>query len=134
MQVFVAINRFRIAEGKEIDFEQRCARYLAFHHMPVHIAIVHLALTFLRQHRWANRESELQQMPGFKAFVMCRRDGMKADDGFNYQSTTVWQDRLSFENWTQSQQFASAHKDAKQGVRCTSMPALSAVPEARASV
>lgn len=67
--------------------------------------------------RWANRESELQQMPGFKAFLMCRRDGLKADDGFTYQSTTVWQDRLSFENWTQSQQFASAHKDVKPEVR-----------------
>lgn len=48
-------------------------------------------------------------MPGFKAFFLCRRDGLKADDGFNYQSATIWQDRAAFDNWAKSQQFAKAH-------------------------
>ena len=51
-------------------------------------------------------------MPGFKAFTMCRRDGKQADDGFNYQSVTIWQDRTSFENWTKSSEFGQAHRNA----------------------
>lgn len=65
--------------------------------------------------RWAQRESKLKQMPGFKAFTMCRRDGKQANDGYNYQSFTIWQDRTSFENWTKSQEFGQAHQNARQG-------------------
>ena len=48
-------------------------------------------------------------MPGFKAFTMLRRDAKAADDGYNYMSFTIWQDRLSFENWTKSQAFSKSH-------------------------
>lgn len=84
-ECFAVMNRFRVAEGREIDFEQR----------------------------WAQRESKLKEMDGFKAFFMLRRDGMKADDGFNYSSVTFWKDRASFESWTKSQQFAHAHGSGK---------------------
>jgi heme-degrading monooxygenase HmoA len=60
--------------------------------------------------RWAQRESNLQEMDGFRAFVMARRDDGKADDEFNYQSTTIWSCRAAFEAWTQSQQFAKSHQ------------------------
>ena len=59
--------------------------------------------------RWAQRESKLHEMDGFKAFFMCRRDAKDIDDGFNYQSTTIWRDRQAFADWTQSQQFQHAH-------------------------
>jgi heme-degrading monooxygenase HmoA len=56
-------------------------------------------------------------MPGFKAFMLCRRDGLKADDGFNYQSFSIWRDRLSFDNWRKSQQFKQVHGAGKPDVR-----------------
>ena len=52
-------------------------------------------------------------MDGFKSFFICRRDALKADDGYNYQSVTVWRDRAAFVNWAQSSQFAQAHAQAK---------------------
>jgi heme-degrading monooxygenase HmoA len=68
---FVAMNRFKVIEGKEAAFEKR----------------------------WAERESELKGTPGFVTFVFLRRDAVTADDGFNYSTYTVWENRGAFDNW-----------------------------------
>jgi heme-degrading monooxygenase HmoA len=72
-----------------------------------------LAVTWQLFFRWAQRESKLEDMDGFKAFIMARRDGDKAGDSFNYQSITIWRDRTAFEAWVQSQQFANTHGAGK---------------------
>jgi len=38
-------------------------------------------------------------VPGFVGFYLLRRDADKADDGYNYMSTSIWNSRQSFENW-----------------------------------
>jgi len=72
--VFVAMNRFSVEKGQEIAFEQR----------------------------WKNRESKLLEYPGFIFFNMLRRDATKADDGYNYISMTIWENKDSFQNWRSS--------------------------------
>jgi len=71
---FVAMNRFKVFEGKEAAFEKR----------------------------WADRESELKEYPGFVTFVFLRRDAVTPDDGFNYSTYTVWENRAAFDNWRAS--------------------------------
>ena len=82
--IFVAQNRFVVKTGKERDFEER----------------------------WASRESKLASVPGFLGFYMLRRDAAKADDNFNYISTSLWKDMDSFQAWQRSPEFASAHSKA----------------------
>jgi heme-degrading monooxygenase HmoA len=69
--VFAAMNRFKVLEGQEAAFEKR----------------------------WAERESELKDMPGFVTFLMLRRDAVNPDDGYNYSTYTVWENRAAFDNW-----------------------------------
>jgi len=85
-EVFVAMNRFSIEPEMAIPFEQR----------------------------WANRESKLKEMPGFRFFSMMRRDATQADDGYNYISLSIWEDKAAFENWRSSQNFAQAHGQGKK--------------------
>ncbi|MEM6680364.1 MAG: antibiotic biosynthesis monooxygenase [Pseudomonadota bacterium] len=82
--MFVAMNRFRVAKGKEDQFEEV----------------------------WRSRETRLEEMAGFKTFHLLR--GGEADDYTLYASHTIWSDRASFEAWTRSEQFRDAHKDAGQ--------------------
>ena len=81
--VFVAMNRFKVLPGKEAAFEKQ----------------------------WAERESELQQMPGFTTFLMLRRDAVSPDDGYNYSTYTAWEDRASFDNWRKTKK----HNTARDG-------------------
>ena len=69
--VFVAMNRFKVRPGKEAAFEKQ----------------------------WAERESELKEMPGFTTFLLLRRDAVTPDDGYNYSTYTVWENRAAFDNW-----------------------------------
>uniref|UniRef100_A0A7S3JSU2 ABM domain-containing protein n=1 Tax=Aureoumbra lagunensis TaxID=44058 RepID=A0A7S3JSU2_9STRA len=84
-ECFIAANRFAVREGAEEEFEER----------------------------WSKRDSQLNQLPGFKSFTMLRRDGSPANDkfgdDFNYMSFTVWADKDSFMNWRNSQSFKDAH-------------------------
>lgn len=82
--VFMAQNRFKILPGRELEFEQY----------------------------WANRESNLDSIPGFVAFSLLRRDADKADDGFNYISSTIWRSKEAFEAWTKSDAFQASHAKA----------------------
>lgn len=79
-EVFVTMNRFTVAKGREVDFEQR----------------------------WAQRESQLQQMPGFRFFQLMRRD-QTPDDDVNYMSVACWDDAASFQNWASSDAFKASH-------------------------
>lgn len=93
--VFMSQNRFKVAEGKELAFEQR----------------------------WAKRESKLNECPGFLGFFMQRRDATKADDGYNYVASTLWKDRSAFEAWRSSQQFSGSHgSGSKDGKETTEKP------------
>ncbi|MEM8759366.1 MAG: antibiotic biosynthesis monooxygenase [Pseudomonadota bacterium] len=80
--MFVAMNRFRVAKGQEDAFETV----------------------------WRERETRLDEMEGFKSFHLLR--GPTAEDHTLYASHTIWADRGAFEDWTRSEQFRAAHKDA----------------------
>jgi heme-degrading monooxygenase HmoA len=80
--MFIAMNRFRIAPGKEAEFEQI----------------------------WAERETNLPGVPGFIAFHLLR--GAAADEYTLFASHTLWQSREHFEDWTRSEAFRRSHGGA----------------------
>jgi heme-degrading monooxygenase HmoA len=80
--MFVAMNRFRIAAGKEEDFIQI----------------------------WRNRESHLDEVPGFQSFNLLRGSGNGEFTLFASHST--WVSREAFEAWTRSEAFRQAHANA----------------------
>lgn len=80
--MFVAMNRFRIAPGKEADF---------------------IAL-------WRNRESRLDLVPGFKSFNLLQ--GARTDDFTLFASHSIWESKQAFEAWTHSEAFRQAHANA----------------------
>lgn len=80
--MFVAMNRFRIALGKEADF----------------IEI------------WKQRDTYLNEVPGFKKFNLLQ--GPSYEDYTLFASHSVWESREAFENWTRSEAFRMAHASA----------------------
>lgn len=80
--MYIAMNRFKIAKGKENDFETI----------------------------WKTRESRLAEMPGFVEFRLLK--GPESDDYTLYASYTLWARYEDFHAWTQSEQFRDAHKNA----------------------
>ena len=80
--MYVAMNRFRIALGREAEFE----------------AV------------WRNRDSHLKATPGFLAFKLLK--GPEREDHVLYVSHSMWADRAAFEAWTRSAAFRAAHADA----------------------
>ncbi len=82
--MFIAMNRFRIALGKEQEF----ARI------------------------WKDRETNLPQVPGFLAFHLLR--GPSDEQCTLFASHTVWASREHFEDWTRSEAFRRAHGGAGQ--------------------
>lgn len=80
--MFIAMNRFQVKSGSEKAFEKI----------------------------WLDRESHLDTVPGFVEFHLLK--GPKLDDHTLYSSHTVWASRETFENWTGSEAFRKAHKDA----------------------
>lgn len=81
--MFVAMNRFRIARGREPEFEKI----------------------------WRERDSHLDDVPGFQEFRLLK--GPEDDEATLYASHTVWADRESFEAWTRSDAFRKAHAGAR---------------------
>jgi heme-degrading monooxygenase HmoA len=81
--MFIAMNRFRVACGRESDFEQT----------------------------WRERESYLDDVPGFREFHLLR--GATEAQCTLYISHSVWDSRDSFENWTRSEAFRKAHSKAR---------------------
>lgn len=69
---FIAMNRFRVALGREEDFENI----------------------------WKNRDSQLKEMKGFREFRLLK--GPEGDGHRLYSSHAIWESREDFENWTKS--------------------------------
>lgn len=80
--MFIAMNRFRIARGHEQDF----------------IAV------------WRNRESYLNEVPGFIDFHLLQGPGDERATLF--ASHSRWESRAAFEAWTRSEAFRKAHSGA----------------------
>ena len=75
--MFIAMNNFRVNPGQEAAFETR----------------------------WRERETYLDQVPGFIEFALLR-----GDEPGEYISHTVWRDRASFDAWTKSEAFTAGHR------------------------
>ncbi|MBV8576630.1 MAG: antibiotic biosynthesis monooxygenase [Acetobacteraceae bacterium] len=82
--MFIAMNRFKVARGSESAFEQV----------------------------WTTRDTYLESVPGFIEFHLLR--GPERDDYVLYSSHSIWRSRQAFEDWTRSEAFRRAHRDAGQ--------------------
>ncbi|MFA5493916.1 MAG: antibiotic biosynthesis monooxygenase [Porticoccaceae bacterium] len=80
--MFIAMNRFRIAPGREQEFIDL----------------------------WASRDSYLEGVPGFRQFNLVR--GPASEEYSLFASHSVWDSRKSFEDWTHSEAFRKAHAQA----------------------
>ena len=85
--MFIAMNRFRIALGKEDDF------------------VAH----------WRNRNSYLSEVAGFVSFNLLR--GGTNEERTLFASHTVWESEQGFADWTQSDAFRKAHMQAGHSPR-----------------
>ncbi|MCR9125677.1 MAG: antibiotic biosynthesis monooxygenase [Rhodobacteraceae bacterium] len=59
---------------------------------------------------WMQRDSHLKSVPGFVSFALMR--GPEAADHVLYASHTVWRDETAFQDWTRSDAFRAAHRNA----------------------
>ena len=84
MKTFIAMNRFKIAIGKEKDFENI----------------------------WRNRETHLDDVDGFKKFNLLK--GLTNEEYTLYTSHSTWDSKTDFENWTKSEAFRKAHSGGGQ--------------------
>lgn len=80
--MFIAMNRFKIARGKEADFVSL----------------------------WKRRESYLEGVPGFQSFRLLR--GPERQEFTLFASHSIWESSQAFENWTRSEAFRKAHSSA----------------------
>jgi heme-degrading monooxygenase HmoA len=81
--VYIAMNRFRIARGREEVFEEL----------------------------WRKRESYLDEVPGFRQFHLLL--GPSSDEETLYASHSLWEYAEAFEAWTKSESFKKAHAQAR---------------------
>lgn len=81
--MFYAMNRFRVQPGREEEFEKV----------------------------WRERESYLDQVPGFREFSLLR--GPTGEDATLYLSHSTWDSRAAFEAWTRSDAFRRGHANAR---------------------
>ena len=77
------MNRFRIAAGSEDAFEKL----------------------------WRERESYLDDVPGFREFHLLRGPGGEGET--LYASHSIWDSRAAFEAWTGSESCRKAHAQAR---------------------
>lgn len=80
--MFIAMNRFKIARGRENDFVEV----------------------------WKSRESYLEGVPGFQSFHLLR--GPEEEEFTLFASHSIWDSPEAFENWTRSEAFRKAHANA----------------------
>ena len=80
--MFIAMNRFKILIGKEKEFENI----------------------------WKSRDTFLDKVPGFKNFNLIK--GKSNEKYTLYASHSIWDSEESFINWTKSEEFRMAHKNA----------------------
>jgi heme-degrading monooxygenase HmoA len=81
--MLIAMNRFTINKGFEDAFETR----------------------------WRERQSFLDQSPGFMRFRLLKQE-MRRGDACEFISYSEWIDEKSFLAWTESQQMARAHSSS----------------------
>ena len=81
--MYVAMNRFQIAEGREADFEEV----------------------------WRSRDSYLDEVDGFVRFHLLR--GEPHEGRTVFISRSEWESKEAFVAWTQSESFAKAHRQAR---------------------
>jgi len=78
--VYVAMNRFRIAPGREEEFVEV----------------------------WRQRDSYLDEVPGFVSFRLLQ--GARGEQETVFISHSEWVSRQAFYNWTNSEVFTKAHR------------------------
>lgn len=81
--MYIAMNRFKIALGSEPAFEEL----------------------------WRQRESLLDEVPGFREFHLLR--GPTHEDHTLYASHSVWDSAGAFDAWTDSESFRKSHAQAR---------------------
>ena len=82
--MFIAMNRFKIVLGKEKEFEKV----------------------------WRERDTYLNDVKGFKKFNLIK--GETNSEYSLYASHSIWNSKEDFINWTKSDAFRLAHKNAGQ--------------------
>jgi heme-degrading monooxygenase HmoA len=82
--MFIAMNRFTINKGHEEAFETV----------------------------WRERDSRLDEVSGFQSFHLLKGAFNEENNTTLYASHTIWSSREAFVNWTNSNQFRQAHKNA----------------------
>lgn len=80
--MFIAMNRFQVKHGSEAEFERV----------------------------WRERDTHLDKVPGFQEFHLLK--GPELEDHTLYSSHTLWASRAHFEDWTKSDAFREAHRNA----------------------
>ena len=80
--MYIAMNRFKIVIGKEKQFEEI----------------------------WKSRDSHLNNVPGFINFHLIK--GIAKTNYILYASHSTWKSENDFTNWTKSESFRLAHKNA----------------------
>ena len=80
--MYIAMNRFKIVNGFEVQFEEV----------------------------WKNRDTHLNNVKGFKNFYLIK--GKQNEEYILYASHSTWDNEEDFINWTKSNAFKLAHKDA----------------------
>ena len=81
--MFIAMNRFRIARGREDVFETI----------------------------WRERDSYLDGVPGFREFHLLR--GPSDEECTLFASHAVWDSREGFQAWVESEAFRKAHGQSR---------------------
>ena len=76
------MNRFKVKLGEEKNFEDI----------------------------WRNRDTHLNQVPGFKKFNLIKSE--TNEEYTLYASHSEWESKQDFINWTKSEAFRMAHKNA----------------------
>ena len=82
--MFIAMNRFRIAPGREAEFIEV----------------------------WRQRDSRLAEVPGFQKFNLLQ--GPSDAQATVFVSHSTWDSIAAFEGWTRSESFRAAHANAGQ--------------------
>ena len=82
--MFIAMNRFRIAPGREAEFIEV----------------------------WRQRDSRLAEVPGFQSFNLLQ--GSSDDQATVFVSHSTWASAAAFQDWTRSESFRAAHASAGQ--------------------
>ncbi|MFS8044287.1 antibiotic biosynthesis monooxygenase family protein [Rhizobium sp. BR 314] len=87
--MFIAMNRFKVVIGLEGEFEEV----------------------------WRGRDSRLSEVPGFIEFRLLRGKSNVEEGHTVFSSHTSWRTEDDFINWTKSEHFRAAHRNAGDNKR-----------------